>query len=179
MTLDEQLELGKERVALCITNVKECYGCIKIAVGVVYVASEGDVFYDGMAFYVNNRNHKHQYKDVQVKGVMMATHKLPYDCALSVGDNGDVTLEQAELIVKTLGPISRGLADRVGNINECSFVEYAIQLANVLGASAFYDKPAKTFKYQRYDDITKLAPVLNRIIAENQVELGCNGGVEK
>lgn len=175
MDIRKQLELGKETIALRITNrLDPGSDFAEILVKVVYADPEKGNTDDSIGFYNNYIAEKHQYKGLQVSCIIDSDPELSDRWKLAV-NTSVINLGEAEDIVKTLRPVERKL-DRITateGVAEC-FDEYISRLCRVLGAKAFYCQSPNHSQYQRNDDIGDLREHLRYQIKQNRLFLSCD-----
>ena len=170
---------GNETVALRLDsccNISTGYAHINL--DVVYVDDEqNNNQHDGIAFYRNYYDEKHQYKDLKITCQMDSKTELPYGWELVVGNISDLSLSEAESVIKTLRPIHRKLAkiaDQEGPV--LSLEDFAIRVSRVLKVKAFYSRKKTRFnpdgKLTINKNIGSLRAQIETRIEDIQTELG-------
>jgi hypothetical protein len=177
MDIYEQLEKGKETVALRVSNNCADYSIFgHIIVDVVFVQNKDSFYHDSIGFYARGGNAKHKYKDLTVKCTMDECSELPYGWKLCVDSciyEGEMVLEDAEEIVKTLKAITKKLS-KIDHEEGCAstFEEFVVRFGRVIGAKAFYEKLGSNTQYKRNDCIGDLRQRIRSLIKVNNDKLG-------
>lgn len=170
----EQLQTGKETVALRLYTLPEEYGTgTTVHADVVYVKNAKIDYVQSMGFYNNYFDEKHQYKGLSVIAQCYGETPTPtgYELHIESSRNNSITLEKALSMVSVLKPINRKMSKldlQLGHHED--FAEYVCRLAKVLKVKSFYHKSITsvndTTEY-RVDDVTQLKRAIEQMLEFN------------
>ncbi|KZX73197.1 hypothetical protein A3715_15900 [Oleiphilus sp. HI0009] len=177
MDIREQLEKGKETVALRVTNqCKEFAEFGHIFLDVVYVQKERGKWNDSMSFYDDYYDTKNKYRGLKITCKQDGRNEDPYGWEIiKRGEycSEGVKLEEAEIMVKTLRKIDkkmRSFNEKEGHAK--TFDEYVMRFCRALNVKAFYTREDNNLQYERNDNIGMLRAYLNTEISKNRKKLG-------
>jgi len=177
MDIDQQLERGKETVALRVTNdLNSNSDYATIIFQVVYVRPEQGAGNSSIGFYNNYYCEKHKYAGLTIKAHMSSEFAEPYGYKLVVSPlSSSISLSKAAEIVKTLRPLQKKLtkiAEQEGEAD--SIEEYMARICRVLNVQAFYYKSKNNgaFEYKLSRNPGLLNTYLRGLIKGNQERLG-------
>ena len=174
MDIHDQLNAGKEKTALCITNRDLFNGSFKIQVEIVYVSDQSLMGEASMGLYCNAGREKNRYKNMFVstqQGEGSDNDFMFLGNLSLLPSDSELYLEDAVNFVDAAKKINKKLL--LISVNEGfdnSFEEYLIRLARVIKAQAFYFEGYLCL--ERNDDIGDLRGYIQSIIKDNQVQLG-------
>ena len=170
LTIENQLRLGTEKVALRVMNCCEPdQGISSILIDVVYVADSACKYNDSIGFYTNHPSEKNHFKGVTIVSYMDSYQEAPLSYGLVVRDYmcEELSLSKASEIVNTLAPIEKRLSEiAVERGNPAGFLDYSMRFAEIVGASAYYCRNFSISQYERHAFKT-FANYLESLVAHN------------